>query len=61
MLQIKLIKCCFDNKIINMAKNYKIEKSKTTGWWVWKCKNGSGGGSATTKKLAKEQGQANCP
>jgi hypothetical protein len=44
-----------------MAKKYKIEKSKTTGWWVWKCKNGSGGGSATTKKLAKEQGQANCP
>jgi hypothetical protein len=44
-----------------MAKNYKIEKSKTTGWWVWTCKGGSGGGSSTSKKEAKAQGKANCP
>jgi hypothetical protein len=44
-----------------MAKNYKIEKSKGSGWWSWNCASGSGGGSHPTKKGAKAQAKASCP
>lgn len=43
-----------------MARDYTIKKSRTTGWWRWDCKDGSSGGTAITKKDAKEQAKEAC-
>lgn len=43
-----------------MAKTYTVEKSDTTGWWVWQCRDGSALGSATSKSDARSQARAAC-
>lgn len=43
-----------------MAKPYTLDKSSTTGWWQWACKDGSGGGSAPTKSDARGAAKSAC-
>lgn len=43
-----------------MARSYTLDKSSSTGWWQWSCKDGIGGGSASSKSEAKAQGAAAC-
>jgi hypothetical protein len=44
-----------------MAKNYTLEKSRLTGGWTWKCKDGSGsGGPSQNKADAKRDAEAKC-
>jgi hypothetical protein len=43
-----------------VAKKYTLEKSKVTGEWVWACKNGLGGGSSSSKELAKDAAKKAC-
>lgn len=43
-----------------MAKNYTLDKSETTGWWVWECKDGSNGGSSPSKSEARKQAKEAC-
>lgn len=47
-------------KFLIMAKDYTLDKSSSTGWWVWECKDGSGGGSAPTKSDARDAARAAC-
>ena len=41
-------------------RKFTLSKSNSTGWWVWECKDGSGGGSSPTKSGAKAAGKAAC-
>jgi hypothetical protein len=43
-----------------MAKTYDLKKSKTTGHWEWQCKDGSTGGSSTSKEIAKSKAKKAC-
>lgn len=43
-----------------MAKNYTLEKSQTTGWWMWECADGETGGSAPNKSDARAQARKSC-
>lgn len=43
-----------------MTKNYTLDRSNSTGWWVWECKDGSAGGSAPTKGDARDEAKAAC-
>lgn len=43
-----------------MAKNYDIDKSRVTGWWVWSCDDGSANGAEPTKRGARQAAAAAC-
>jgi hypothetical protein len=43
-----------------MAKKYDLKRSRTTGSWEWQCKDGSTGGSSTSKEIAKSQATKAC-
>lgn len=43
-----------------MAKNYTLDKSASTGWWTWACKDGSAGGSAPSKGQARDLAKNAC-
>jgi hypothetical protein len=43
-----------------MARDYDLNRSDNTGWWVWECKEGNIGGSAPTKSEARAQARTAC-
>lgn len=43
-----------------MAKNYTLDRSQTTGWWHWECKDGSNEGWAPTKSEARNNAKTSC-
>ena len=39
---------------------YKIDRSQTTGWYHWECKDGSGEGWAVSRRAARRAGRSGC-
>jgi hypothetical protein len=49
-----------NNTVEKQLRPYKIDKSSSTGWFHWTCKDGSGEGWASTRSEARSQGRAGC-